>query len=59
MRIMVYAQPHTARRIPQELLDTIDRLARTRFVSRSDAIRTLLRKQIAEDRDRGDREEAA
>jgi metal-responsive CopG/Arc/MetJ family transcriptional regulator len=51
--------PLVALRIPQELLDTIDRLARTRFVSRSDAIRTLLRKQIAEDRERGDREEAA
>jgi Arc/MetJ-type ribon-helix-helix transcriptional regulator len=38
--------PLVALRMPQELLDEIDRRARTRFVSRSDAIRSLLWKQI-------------
>jgi metal-responsive CopG/Arc/MetJ family transcriptional regulator len=38
-----------ALRIPQELLDKIDLRARTKFVSRSDAIRTLVRQQIAQE----------
>ena len=42
------ATPLVAFRIPQELLEEIDRLAETRFVSRSDAIRTMLREKIAE-----------
>jgi metal-responsive CopG/Arc/MetJ family transcriptional regulator len=34
--------------MPTELLEEIDRLARTEFVSRSDVIRTFVRQQLAE-----------
>jgi Arc/MetJ-type ribon-helix-helix transcriptional regulator len=44
--------PLIAFRVPPELLDEIDRLARTRFASRSDAIRSLLWKQIEKKEDR-------
>jgi metal-responsive CopG/Arc/MetJ family transcriptional regulator len=46
--------PLIAFRASPDLLEAIDRRVRTKFVSRSDAIRTLLWKQIEKE----DREEA-
>jgi metal-responsive CopG/Arc/MetJ family transcriptional regulator len=49
-------------RMPQELLAEIDRRLRTRFVTRSDAIRSMLWQQIMQEREHragGDQEAAA
>jgi metal-responsive CopG/Arc/MetJ family transcriptional regulator len=42
--------PLVALRFPPEMLEEIDRLARTEFVSRSDVIRTFVREKIEERR---------
>jgi len=37
-------------KVPRDLLEAVDRLARTEFMSRSDVIRTLVRERIEERR---------
>ena len=47
---------------PPELLREVDKLARRKFISRSDAIRSMLRQQLEREREQragGDQEAAA